>query len=170
MKLLFLAIAATSFFQIQKCEALNISDIIGNWKLKATVVVNGKKISATGPTTITSEIDYDWEVPRSATVVRSSIKIKGAPQIFTEEFFYDDGGYYGSSSAGEEYSFGDWSVSENKIDLSTQEYEYDYFDDTAVEIGTTSFTYTVKGRKKIVVSGTSSYGVRFSGVYTRKGK
>ena len=107
------------------------------------MVANGKKISATGPTTITSEIDYDWEVPRSATVVRSSIKIKGVPQIFTEEFFYDDGGFYGSSSAGEEYSFGDWSVSENKIYLSTQEYEYDYYYNTAVEIATTSFTYTV---------------------------
>ena len=168
MKLLLLAIAATSFFQIQKCEALNSSDIIGKWSLKATLVANGKKITVTGPTTITSEmIGYDWEGgPYQATVVRSSIKIKGAPQIFTEEFFYDDGGYFGSDSEEEEYSSGDWAVSENKIYLSAQVYDWD----TDVELGTKSFTYTVKGRNKIVVSGTYSNGVRFSAVYTRKGK
>jgi hypothetical protein len=174
MKLLFLAIAATSFFQIQKCEALNISDIIGNWKLKGTVVEYGKKIQLTGPTTITSEmIGYDWEGgPYQATVVRSYIKIKGAPQIFSEEFFFDDGDYYSSTSEGNsageafEESYGNWEVSENKIYLNISSYYYD----TDEEIYSASYTYTVKGRKKIVVSGTSSVGGRASAVYTRKGK
>ncbi len=168
MKLLLLAIAATSFFQIQKCEALNISDIIGNWRVKLTAVIDGKKTQLTGPTTITSElVGYDWEGgPYQATVVRSYIKIKGAPQIFSEAFFFDDGDYLSSNSEEEVYSLGVWTVSENKIYLNTSLYDWD----TDEEIATTSFTYTVKGRKKIVVSGTSSVGVRFSGVYTRKGK
>jgi hypothetical protein len=172
MKLLFLAIAATSFFQIQKCEALNIPDIIGNCRVKLTAVVDGKKTPATATSTITREtFEYDGE-RYEATVLREYYKFKGNPIIYSEQIFFDDGDYYSVEQVGNSegeliaYSSGSFTVSENKIYVNSDVYD----GETDALWFSKNMTYTTKGRKKIVFSRTDSDGDRFSGVMVRKGK
>ncbi|MBJ7396842.1 MAG: hypothetical protein JHC76_12435 [Akkermansiaceae bacterium] len=158
MKILFLAIAATSFFQIQKCEAIP-DDFLGKWSAKTTVVYSGKKIQGTGTETIS-------RLETQGALFQSYVKIKGQSPTYGEARCYDSGVVEVEVWTGGEYAGsgdGVWSVSENQ--LFARVYMTTLYMDYSQDV-----TYTVKGRKKVVMSTTTSYGARGSGVMVRKGK